>query len=88
MCVCAETPKLFKCGDEFLFIHMEKGVNVKTPRVRFKTIQREERRGGRDVDRGGREKNKDWEKKKKKKKKLENERGRETRWKSEKEREV
>ena len=53
VCVCVpETLKLFKCGDEFLFIHMEKGVNVKTPRVRFKTIQREERRERREGEEG------------------------------------
>lgn len=49
MCV-PETLKLFNCGDEFLFIHMERRVNVQTPRVRFKTIQREGRRGGEEYE--------------------------------------
>lgn len=46
VCVCAcvceyETLKLFKCGDEFLFIHMEDRVNAETPRVKFKNSAEE-----------------------------------------------
>lgn len=38
--VC-ETLKLFKCGDEFLFIHMENRVKAETPRVKFKNSAEE-----------------------------------------------
>lgn len=38
--VC-ETLKLFKCEDEFLFIHMENRVKAETPRVKFKNSAEE-----------------------------------------------
>lgn len=59
--MCAhETLKLFKCGDEFLFIHMENRVNAETPRVKFKNSAEEDRRGrARNIDGGNREQNKD-----------------------------
>lgn len=43
--VC-ETLQLFKCGDEFLFIHMENRVNAETPRVKFKNSAEERQKGG------------------------------------------